>query len=99
MEELQANMKKKAKPPPRLTQLEDIVTVHKKHTDCLEKTLRCLDNDAVEPEEVDALRDDMDYYLVRQWALVGLRRVSMQLAFCVGSWRRPVDVGPCVSEH
>jgi CCR4-NOT transcriptional regulation complex NOT5 subunit len=45
-------------------QLEEVVTVHKKHTSALEKALRCLDNDAITSEEIDPLKDDLDYYLV-----------------------------------
>lgn len=63
MEELAAGLKKKAKPPPRLVQLEEVVTVHKKHTSALEKALRCLDNDAITSEEIDPLKDDLDYYM------------------------------------
>eukprot|EP00878_Enallax_costatus_P015649 GHUV01016394.1.p1 GENE.GHUV01016394.1~~GHUV01016394.1.p1 ORF type:complete len:333 (+),score=93.10 GHUV01016394.1:145-1143(+) len=63
MEELQAGLKKKAKPPPKLVQLEEVVTVHKKHTSALEKALRCLDNDAITSEEIDPLKDDLDYYI------------------------------------
>lgn len=40
--------------------------MHKKHASALEKALRCLDNDAIASEEIDPLRDDLDYYLVRQ---------------------------------
>jgi hypothetical protein len=45
-------------------QLEEVVTVHKKHTSALEKALRCLDNDAITSEEIDPLKDDLDYYIV-----------------------------------
>lgn len=40
------------------------MTVHKKHTSALEKALRCLDNDAINSEEIDPLRDDLEYYMV-----------------------------------
>lgn len=46
-------------------QLEEVVNVHKKHVQALEKALRCLDNDAVSSEELDPLKDDLEYYLVR----------------------------------
>lgn len=38
--------------------------MHKKHTSALEKALRCLDNDAITSEEIDPLKDDLDYYMV-----------------------------------
>jgi CCR4-NOT transcription complex subunit 3 len=41
-----------------------MVATHKKHVMKLELALRCLDNDQISPEEVDALRDELDYYLV-----------------------------------
>lgn len=47
-----------------MLQLEEVVTVHKKHASALEKALRCLDNDAIMSEEIDPLKDDLDYYLV-----------------------------------
>lgn len=45
-------------------QLEEVVNVHKKHVQALEKALRCLDNDALTSEELDPLKDDLEYYLV-----------------------------------
>lgn len=53
-----------APPPRRLLALEEMVATHKKHVMKLELALRCLDNDQISPEEVDALRDELDYYLV-----------------------------------
>jgi CCR4-NOT transcriptional regulation complex NOT5 subunit len=47
-----------------------VVTVHKKHTGALEKALRCLDNDAITSEEIDPLKDDLDYYLVSETCAV-----------------------------
>ena len=40
MEELQGSVKKKQKPPPRLTELEETVVRHKEHINRLEKVLR-----------------------------------------------------------
>ena len=37
IEELQGNMKKKQKPPPRLAELEEIIGHYKEHVDNLEK--------------------------------------------------------------
>jgi hypothetical protein len=45
-------------------QLEEVVTVHKKHVQALEKALRCLDNDALTSDDLDQLKDDLEYYLV-----------------------------------
>lgn len=39
--------------------------MHKKHVQALEKGLRCLDNDALCSEDLDSLKDDLEYYLVR----------------------------------
>jgi hypothetical protein len=64
-------------------QLEEVVTVHKKHTSALEKALRCLDNDAITSEEIDPLKDDLDYYLVSAriraygvWLVQGLMSIG-----------------------
>jgi CCR4-NOT transcription complex subunit 3 len=64
MEELQGGMKKKAKPPPRLTELEELVARHKEHVVRLEKVLRCIDNETIQPEELENLKGDMEMYLV-----------------------------------
>lgn len=64
MEELQANVKKKQKPPPRLTELEELVNRHKDHIEKLEKLLRCIDNETITPDEMDDLKSDLDMYLV-----------------------------------
>lgn len=41
-----------------------MIVVHKKHVSKLEAALRCLDNDALEAEDLDPIRDGLDYYLV-----------------------------------
>ena len=64
MEELQANIKKKQKPPARLTELEDVVNRHKEHVLKLEKVLRCIDNETITPEELEDLKTDLEMYLV-----------------------------------
>lgn len=64
MEELQANVKKKQKPPPRLTELEELVNRHKDHIEKLEKLLRCIDNETITPDEMEDLKTDLDMYLV-----------------------------------
>ncbi|PNW84264.1 hypothetical protein CHLRE_04g227350v5 [Chlamydomonas reinhardtii] len=63
MEELQANVKKRQKPPARLTALEETVGRHKEHVDRLEKVLRCIDNETIQPDELSDLKEDMDMYL------------------------------------
>ncbi len=49
MEELQNNMKKKQKPPPRVAELEELLGHFKEHVDNLEKVLRCIDNETIQP--------------------------------------------------
>lgn len=68
VEELQANVKKKQRPPQRLTELEDLVGRFKDHTDRLEKLLRCIDNETIQPEELEDLKGEMDMFLVRMRA-------------------------------
>ncbi|KAG2485337.1 hypothetical protein HYH03_015919 [Edaphochlamys debaryana] len=63
MEELQVTVKKRQKPPARLTALEETVTRHKDHIERLEKVLRCIDNETIGPEELSDLKEDMDCYL------------------------------------
>ncbi|KAJ9533850.1 hypothetical protein QJQ45_026948, partial [Haematococcus lacustris] len=63
MEELQVNVKKKQKPPARLTELEEVVARHKDHVGRLEKVLRCIDNETIAPEELEDLKSDMESYL------------------------------------
>ncbi|KAG2452201.1 hypothetical protein HYH02_003232 [Chlamydomonas schloesseri] len=63
MEELQASVKKRQKPPARLTALEETVGRHKEHVDRLEKVLRCIDNETIQPDELSDLKEDMDMYL------------------------------------
>ncbi len=65
LEELQGSVKKKQKPPPRLTELEELVTRHKEHVLRLEKVLRCIDNETITPDELEDLKNDMEMYLVR----------------------------------
>ncbi|TMW55143.1 hypothetical protein Poli38472_013905 [Pythium oligandrum] len=43
--------------------LEALITRHKWHILKLEQINRLLDNDALEPSDVDELKDDIDYYL------------------------------------
>lgn len=67
IEELSATGgKKKSKPPPRIEFLQGVIAVHKKHCAKLEAALRCLDNDALEAEDLDPIRDSLEYYLVRR---------------------------------
>lgn len=58
-----AGGKKKSKPPPRIEFLQSVIAVHKKHVAKLEAALRCLDNDALEAEDLDPIRDGLEYYL------------------------------------
>jgi CCR4-NOT transcription complex subunit 3 len=63
IEELGAALRKRQKPPPRLVLLQAVLGAHQRHITQLEKALRCLDNDAVHPDEIEALKDGMDFYL------------------------------------
>lgn len=65
MEDLQSNMKKKQKPPPRLAELDELIGHYKEHVDNLEKVLRCIDNETIVPDELEDLKNDVDSYLVR----------------------------------
>jgi CCR4-NOT transcription complex subunit 3 len=58
-----AGNRKRAKDTKRLGQLRDFITRHKFHVRALEKTLRLLENDSITPEQVEAMQDDLDYYL------------------------------------
>lgn len=64
IEELQGALKKKQKPPPRMAELEETVTQYKLHVDHLEKVLRCIDNEAIQPDELEDLKNDFESYLV-----------------------------------
>lgn len=57
--------KKKGKPPPRLSALEDFIERHKLHITRLEQLLRLLDNDEITADDVEALKDLVDDYLER----------------------------------
>ena len=58
-------MKKKAKPPPRAGHLEESVTRHKAHITRLEQMLRLLDNEQLNPEDIEEVKDMVDDYLER----------------------------------
>ena len=66
--------KKKAKPPPRIEFLQGVMVVHKKHISKLEAALRCLDNDALDAEDLDPIRDSLEYYLARMGGELWWRR-------------------------
>ena len=60
-----AGGKKKAKPPPRLTLLEESIARHRQHITRLEQMLRLLDNDEITAEDVEGIRDLVDDYIDR----------------------------------
>lgn len=95
IEELGATTgKKKSKPPPRIEFLQNVIGVHKKHITKLEAALRCLDNDALEAEDLDPIRDSLEYYLVRRWE--GWRAAGGGLEGWRGpGHRRPGGGGGC----
>lgn len=60
-----ANNKKKSKPPPRATLLEDFISRHKQHLLRLEQTLRLVDNLVIEPSELETVKEWVDDYVER----------------------------------
>lgn len=46
--------------------LEAVIRSHRFHIDKLEAVTRLLDNESLQPDDVDALKDDVEYY-VEQW--------------------------------
>ena len=59
-EELQQSMKKKQKPPPRVQELEDLISSYKAHMDHLERLLRCIDNETISPDELDEVKSELE---------------------------------------
>ena len=57
--------KKKGKPPPRITHLEESIVRHKQHITRLEQMLRLFDNDEITTEDVEGIKDLVDDYLDR----------------------------------
>lgn len=47
-----------------MAELEETVTQYKLHVDHLEKVLRCIDNEAIQPDELEDLKNDFESYLV-----------------------------------
>ncbi|KAL8217097.1 hypothetical protein R6Q57_023934 [Mikania cordata] len=59
------SIKKGKTRPPRLTHLESSITRHKAHIMKLELILRLLDNDELNPEQVNDVKDFLDDYVER----------------------------------
>lgn len=59
-EELQQGMKKKQKPPPRVQELEELVSSYKSHVDHLERLLRCIDNETIQPDELEEVKSELE---------------------------------------
>ncbi|KAI3433476.1 hypothetical protein D9Q98_003288 [Chlorella vulgaris] len=57
--------KKGKKPPARVTLMEESIGRHRQHIMRLEQLLRLLDNDAVQAEDVEGVKDLVDDYLDR----------------------------------
>jgi hypothetical protein len=53
------------------TAVEGVISNHRFHIDKLEAITRLLDNDAVDPDDVDALKDDVEYYVEQVGSFVG----------------------------
>lgn len=59
-----AAVKKNKKPPPKVDELEQLVSQHKEHIRKLEQVLRLLNNEQTTPEMImDNLKDQLEYYL------------------------------------
>jgi len=85
--------KKNRKPPPRVAELEEIVSRHKEHMGRLEKVLRCIDNETIHPDELEDLKTDMEMYLVgRGWHCVCLAH-TCACASMHGQSGPPDDLG------
>ncbi len=65
LEGLLATGKKKSKPPPRATLLEEFISRHKQHLLRLEQTLRLVDNLVIEPSELENVKEWVDDYVTR----------------------------------
>ncbi|KAG1667352.1 hypothetical protein FOA52_001412 [Chlamydomonas sp. UWO 241] len=63
LEELQGGLKKKQKPPPRITELEEVITFFRAHVGAMEKVLRCIDNEAIAPDELEDLKGEYEMFL------------------------------------
>eukprot|EP01135_Chromosphaera_perkinsii_P008674 Nk52_evm7s1444 gene=Nk52_evmTU7s1444 len=55
--------KKKKGNSQRLTELDEAIERHKWHTDKLEIILRKLDNGEMDPQSVDGIKEDIEYYI------------------------------------
>lgn len=65
IEEIHGKNRKKNKVSPRLSLLEDTVARHQLHVGRLEKMLRLLDNEMIESDDVEEIRDLLDDYIDR----------------------------------
>ncbi len=65
IEEISGKNRKKSKVSPRLSLLEDTVARHQLHVGRLEKMLRLLDNEVIDSENVEDIRDLVDDYIER----------------------------------
>ncbi|EFN50411.1 hypothetical protein CHLNCDRAFT_144668, partial [Chlorella variabilis] len=63
--EAAATAKKGKKPAPRVVHMEESIARHRQHIMRLEQLLRLLDNDAVQAEDVEGVKDLVDDYLDR----------------------------------
>jgi len=61
--EAQIEERKAKKKRDGIKELEDCIQHHNFHLTQLEKAMRCLDNDAITPEQVMSLQPDVAYYI------------------------------------
>eukprot|EP00938_MAST-03A_sp_MAST-3A-sp1_P000945 g945.t1 len=63
IEDLRSKKRLKKKEQSKLEDLEEHLENHKWHEEKLEQILRLMDNDALEPEQVNNLKDGLEYYV------------------------------------
>lgn len=61
---------RKREPPAKVKALTETNGRHKKHLERLEQVLRALNNETIQFEQVDAIKDDFIDYLVRPGACI-----------------------------
>ncbi|CAM9598678.1 unnamed protein product [Chrysoparadoxa australica] len=59
----QSGKRRKKEDAARITQLEQGGTVHKYHISRLEQIMRMMDNDELEVEQVDEIKEDLEFYI------------------------------------
>lgn len=63
MEEMAGKKKKRGGKTAEMEALEELVTQHKWHITKMETVQRLLDNQELQPDDVDGIKDDIEYYI------------------------------------